>query len=183
MDPLTLGIGAIGLGLQIYGGMEASHKADEAYDVQKDISRQEGLVNDQRQQAMELDSRRRNMEIFRKTQQAQAMATAAAINQGAQFGSGLQGGLAEVSNQGYFNSQGVNNNLEIGENIFGINRDISANKLKLSGIQTSMANDQGIAALGGSIFKGAGTFGNLAQGMGSFKMNVPGFNPIAGVAG
>src|SRR5258706_2000925 len=115
MDPLTLGIGAIGLGLQIFGGAkqasDTSALAQKSYAINSQITGLEGQVNDQRRQAMELSARRQQLEIFRNTQRARAQGLAAATNQGAQFGSGLAGGQAQATDEGLFNIAGVNQNL------------------------------------------------------------------------
>lgn len=167
MDPLTLGIGAVGLGMQIFGGMSASEHADQANQVQQQIAGLEKDVNGQRRDAMELSARRQQMEVFRNNQRQRAMATNAAVNQGAQFGSGLQGGLAQVQDQSMFNSLGISQNLQIGRNIFGFNDQITSYKAQLSSIQTEMGKDQGMASLGGSISKSAGMLGQMGQSFGS----------------
>lgn len=88
---------------------------------------------------------------------------AAAVNQGAQFGSGIQGGQAQATDQGLFNSAGINQNLEIGRNIFGLNDQISGQKSLMSQSQSAQATDQGIASLGGAVVKNAGMIGNIAS--------------------
>jgi hypothetical protein len=163
MDPLTIGLQAVGIGMQIFGAMGASSNAHKAADINKGIAGDEMQINAQKQIQMEMSARRQQMEIMRQAQQKGAQATAAATNQGAQFGSGLQGGLAQVQDQAGFNSQGVTGNLAIGENIFGINNDISNKKMQLSDVQSSQATDQAWASLGGSIVSNAGTIGNIGK--------------------
>lgn len=184
MDPLSLGLGVIGLGAQLYGGLSAASHAREAYGIQSNITGLETQVNAQRQTAMELSARRQQMEIFRNNQRAQAMATNNATNQSAQFGSGLQGGLAQVQDQSAFNAQGVNQNLAIGENIFGLDNSISQQKLALSGVQSQMVTDQSISQLGGALTKNAGTISNIyGAAKGGIDLSSFGFNPIRGVSG
>lgn len=165
MDPLTLGIAAVGVGLQLFGGASASAHAKEAYGIQQNITGLEGQVNNQRHEAMELSARRQSMEIFRNSQRARAQAVNNATNQGANYGnsSGLPGGLAQVADQSMFNLQGINQNLELGRNIFGLDDQISKQKLALSGVQSSMVTDQGISQLGSSIAGNAGTLGKVGQ--------------------
>lgn len=165
MDPLTAGIAAVGVGLQLFGGFSASAKAKEAYGIQSNITGLEGQVNNQRRTAMELSARRQSMEIFRNAQRARATAINNATNQGASYGnsSGLPGGLAQVSDQSMFNLQGVNQNLEIGRNIFGLDDQISKQKLALSGVQSSMMTDQSINQLGSTIAGSAGTISKVGQ--------------------
>lgn len=178
MDPLTAGIGAAGLALQLYGGISASQKAHQAYGIQTQIAGLEHQANDQRRQAMELSARRQTLELYRTSQRARALAVNNATNQGASYGnsSGLPGGLAQVVDQTMFNVQGVNQNLEIGRNMFGIDDKISQQKLALSGVQSSMMTDQGLSTLGGSIAgnsKMLGQVGNYGYG----KLSGIGFNP------
>ena|SRR5258706_4094899 len=159
-------IGAVGLGLSIFGGASQASAAKQAAQIQGNITGLEGQVNDQRQNAMQLDARRKSLEQFRLMQRTQAAATAAATTQGAQFGSGLQGGLGQIAGQGLFNIAGINQNEEIGTNIFGLNRQVSAEKMMLSGVQTKMATAQGLSSLGGSVMQAASPISRLSQGVG-----------------
>ncbi len=168
MDPISLGLGIAGLGMQIFGGLGASSKAHEISDVQIGISRDEQQINAQKQQAMELSARRQQLEVMRNSQKAQAQATAAATNQGALFGSGLQGGLAQISGDTGTSELGINQNLEIGRNIFGINQDISNKKMQLSKLGGQEATDQGISSLGGSLIKAGPIIGQFSQQTGAW---------------
>lgn len=159
---LGAAIGAIGLATSIFGGNAAAENAKQAAAVQGQIAGLEGKVNDQRQVAMQLSARRQQMEIFRNMQRARAQGLNAAVNQGANMGSGLQGGQAQATAQGLTNSAGVNQNLEIGNNIFGIQRDITKQKQVLSSIQGQMATNQGIASLGSSITAAGPGIGRLS---------------------
>lgn len=184
MDPLTLGIGAIGVGLQLAGGIGGVSAAHQAAGIQQKITGLETQANDQRRQAMELSARRQQLEIFRNTQRARASGLNASVNQGAQFGSGKAGGQAQATDQGLFNIAGVNQNLGIGRNLFSINNDISQQKMQLSAVQGDMATYQGLSNLGGAITKGAGTISNIAGNFqGGVDLSGIGFNPIKGVAG
>lgn len=173
MDPISLAIGAVGLGMQIFGGIGATEDAQKASQISKDEARQEQGISDQKQQAMEIDARRRGLEQMRQTQQAQSLAISRATNQNAQFGSGLQGGLAEVSNQGNFNLQGINQSLQIGRTIAGLNNNISNDKYQMADVQSDEATNKGIMSLGGSLMSAGPTIGKLSQGFG--KSNSFGF--------
>ncbi len=167
MDPLSIGLQVVGFGLQMFGAFGASNNAHQIAEVNKGIAADEQKINEQKRQQMLLESRRKQMEIFRNEQRQRAMATAAAVNQGAQFGSGLQGGLAGVTSMSLFNSQGINQNVEIGQNIFGINNDISSKKMQLAELGADQAQNQGLASLGGSLMKAGPTIGQLGQNFGS----------------
>lgn len=183
MEPISASLGVLGLGLQMFGGFSAASKANQANTINQGIASDERAINDQKRVQMEMEARRGQMEQFRNIQRLRAQGTAAAVNQGAQTGSGLQGGLAQVSDQGLFNLQGINQGLAIGENIFNINNDISNKKMQLSQVQSDAAADQAWASLGGALVKNSGTIGGLskdiAAGFGSlfsapdFQYNTP----------
>lgn len=163
---LGAGVSAIGLGMSIFGGMQQAGIAKEQAGVSADVARQEQGINDQKQQAMELAGRRQQLEIIRNNQRARAMAENSAVNQGAQFGSGLQGGLAQIQDQSTFNLVGVNSALETGRNIAGYNNAISTDKIRLAQLGGDAASAAGFASLGGSIMKAGPAIGALSGGFG-----------------
>src|SRR5689334_21854077 len=120
MDRVSLGLQAVGLGLQLYGGISAAGKAKEAAQLNKEMAYEEMQVNNQKRQQMELQARRMTMEVFRNAQRLRAQATAAGVNQGASKGSGLQGGLAQIGDEAATNLTGLEQNLTIGRNIFNL---------------------------------------------------------------
>lgn len=168
MEPFSAIFGAIGLGSQILGGIFGSSDAERASQIQNQMVGQERQLETQRQQQMMLNSRRQQMEILRNNQRARAMATNAAVNQGAQFGSGLAGGLAQISDASNSNLLATDQNLQIGKNMFGINSQLSNLKMQLGDVQSDLATDQGIMSLGGSLLKAGPTLGRLSQGFGGF---------------
>lgn len=93
----------------------------------------------QRQQAMELDARRNQMEIIRNQQRGRALALTAATAQGAGRGSGLQGGYGQVSGQSGVNMLGVQQNLEIGRNTFAANNRISDLRVQAADLENAYA--------------------------------------------
>lgn len=163
MDPISLGIAAVGVGLQAYGSFSAAGKAKQAAQVNKQIAADEMQINEQKRSQMELEARRMTMQTFRNSQRLRAQATAAAVNQGASKGSGLIGGINQIQDQATEGALGIGQNLEIGRNIFSLNSDISSKKMQLSDIQGSMATDQAIASLGGSMVKMGPTIGGLVK--------------------
>lgn len=163
MDPFTIGVAVAGLGMQFFGGLSASSDAHKATEINQGIARDEQGINEQKRTQMEMTARRQQTEVLRNAQRAKSQATAAATNQDTQFGSGLQGGLAQVTDQSAFNLQGINNNLAIGENIFGFNSDISNKKQQLSSVQADQATDQSIMSLGGAMVSSSQTIGNIGK--------------------
>src|SRR5882762_9034564 len=174
MDPitgLTLATQVVGLGLSIFGGASSASDAKHAAQIQSNIAGLEGGLEDQRHTAMELAARRNSLEVLRANQRARSTAINNATNQGAQFGSGLQGGLAQVQDQGLFNLAGVNQNLEIGEAMFGINKQITGQKQQLTQVQGQQATDQGIASLGGALVKSGPMLGSIGSSIGAGASN------------
>lgn len=167
MAAISSAIGAIGLGAQLFGGFSASQAAGRSADIQGQIAGQEQRVEEQRHRQMLLNSRRQQLEIIRNNQRARALALSAAVNQGATQGSGLAGGLAQVSGQTGENLTANQQNLEIGENIFGINRNISGLRMQLGEARGDMVTGQGFTSLGGSLLRAGPTIGRLTQGFGN----------------
>lgn len=173
MDPLsalTAATQVVGLGMSLFGGFSAAHDAKQAANIQSNIAGLEGDLEGQRHTAMELSASRQSLEILRSNQRVRSMAQNSAVNQGAQFGSGIQGGEAQIQDQGLFNLAGVNQNLEIGEKMFGINQQITGQKQQLAQVQGKMATDQGIASLGGALVKAGPAIGNISSGFGNIKI-------------
>lgn len=177
MNPLTIGLQAVGLGLQIFGGMGAADNAKkqsqlsmQAAGINRSIAGDEQSINEQKRIQMEMSARRLQTETFRNAQRARAQAQAAAVNQGASLGSGLPGGLAQVTDDTLFTSQGISNNLAVGENIFNYNNVISGKKMQLadvqgqiSSLQGDQASNQALMSLGGGLVSNAGTLGNIGK--------------------
>lgn len=175
MDPITGAIAIAGLGMQLFGAggaMSATSKeaglASQESGLSQGITQLQMQENNQRQLAMQISARRQQTEIMRRTQLTKAQGLAAGVNQGAQFGTGVQGGQQSATSAGGYNLLGVNQNLEIGNALFGIQNQISNKQIAMSGIQGQMASLQGqasmfsgIGAIGGSLASSAGPLGNL----------------------
>lgn len=162
---ISAGLGLVGLGVSLFGGQQQAEDTKRAAELSMQNAKYEGDISDQKHKQMVLSSRRQQLEIIRNTQRARAMGLQAGVSQGAQFGSGVAGGQAEAQNMGFYNLQGVDNNVEIGNNIFDINRKISTNKIGIAQIQGDIAQDQGISAIGGAISKSADPLGRLSGQM------------------
>src|SRR5260221_3666912 len=144
MDPFTL-ISLVAGGLSAVGSFMGTQSASQASAINKNIAGLEENINDQHRKAMEIDARRRQMDIIRTNQKAKAMSLAGATNQGASFGSGLAGGQAEVAGQSGVNLLGVDQNLNIGRSIFDINSSISQQRINLADVQGQEATASGIS--------------------------------------
>lgn len=165
-DTSTLFGGAgslLSVGGGIFSALESSSAAKDKANSEKQIASLEMQADAQRRQAMELSARRQQLQTVRTAQQAQAMALSSATNQGAQFGSGLQGGLAGVSGQANFANLGVSQNLQFGENMFNINQQIDNQKLAIADDESALASAQGLGSMFSSLGKGLPAIMNLAS--------------------
>lgn len=176
MDPISLAIGAVGVGMQIFGGFGQAEKSQEASRVSQDIARQEQAINGAKLRQMELEGRRMNVENIRNGQRARAQATNAAVQQGAQFGTGLMGGIAQINDKTNWNILGVDQGLQTGREIGGYNDKISADKQQLAQIGADSSMYQGLTSLGGAVMKAGPIIGQISQGFGGGGTGVTGNN-------
>lgn len=175
MEPISAGVGIVGLGMQLYGGYQASQTAKEINQHEQQIFALEKQINAQRKNAMELSARRQSMEVYRNIQRMRSQGLASAVAQGAQFGSGFYGGQANTQSAGSWNLLGIGQNLEIGRNIFGLSDQITDQRAAISSLKGEMAEEQSWSSLGGALMQNAGTIGNVAGYAGSqVKSAMPG---------
>lgn len=170
MDPISLALGAVGLGMQIFGGAKQSQDAAKAAQISKDEAMQEQGINNVKQQQMDVEARRMQIENVRNSQRARAMATNAAVQQGASLGSGLQGGLSQISANQAFNGVGTNQAVSFGKQIFGYNNAISADKMQMADVSADSAKWAGVSSLGGAMMKAGPTVGAFGKGFGGFSL-------------
>lgn len=164
---LSLGIlGDVG---SVYEGFQKADYQSQSAQISGQITGFEQQINAQRQQQMILNSKRQSVENLRNVQKAQSLGKSAAANQGALFGSGYAGGQASDASKGAFNAENISQNLQIGENIFGLQNQISAAQIRESQLESSAASAGGLAGLfsgaagiGGAIMKAAPELAALA---------------------
>lgn len=164
MDPFSMMLGAASIGMQAFGAFGQSSAASKKADAEKQIAADEMQQDQVRRTGMELDANRKSMEQLRNTQRMRAMATNAAVGEGAQFGSGLQGGLSGVSAQGDVNMLGIRQNLSLGENMFDLNAKISQQKMNIADAGADMAKAQAWSSLGKSLGGAMGPLSSLSKG-------------------
>ncbi len=155
----SLVLGAAGTATSVYSGVQQQHYQEQAIEAQK-------KAEAQRQAAMELDARRRQLEVLRNQQRARALALATTTNQGAAQGSGLGGAYGQISGQGTSNMLGISQNLEIGRNIFAANADLSNAREGMAGAQTIGYIGAGMSSLGKDLFQATPSLGRIGQGFG-----------------
>ena len=162
-DAISGVVGLVGLGLSMSGSNQAAKKAQEIAQVEKQIFQVQKEENNVRREAMVMSSRRDQLEQIRNSQRARAMALNTAASQGAQFGSGLQGGYGQISGQIGGNLLNISGNLERGEKMFNFENAISDYRAQESQLKGEQAAAQGQASLGSSLFQASGTLGKIGS--------------------
>lgn len=181
MADLSAAMSVIGLGMKAFGigGAASAAKKSQAVAQQQaavaqlqaqssgQIAQLEKQQNAQREQQMILTAGRQQMQTIRNTQLARSMALNSSTAQGAQFGSGLQGGYGQISGDSNTSLLGVNQNLEIGKNMFGLDALISDQKILQAQYAGQQATYQGqLAAINGgkAVSDAVGSFGTSLGG-------------------
>jgi hypothetical protein len=162
------GVGLFGTGLSLFSGLEASNAANAASQQSMNQTMLSMQVQTQQEQMMELNARRQQMQTVRQQQMARSLATTNATSQGAQFGSGLQGGLASITGQAATNQAGVSAGLQSARQISMLDTQIDASKLWQARDQQSSSMWQGIGAIGGALAKASGSLGSIGGSLASF---------------
>lgn len=103
-----------------------------------------------------LEATRARREQIRSMQASRARAIAAATNQGAGESSALAGGLGQIQSLAGRNIVAINQDQEIGNQIYNANQQVTR-----GGFVTSLAG--GISSLGGIVANNAGAITRLGQ--------------------
>jgi hypothetical protein len=125
MEPFTAGLSLVGLGLQLFGGLQQAKVSQQEAQVSSNIAQQEENINNQKQLQMQLEARRSNLQNYRNAQRARAQGISASVQGGTQYGSGMQGGLDNIFNTATENVQGTNQAMQVSQSILGYNNAIS----------------------------------------------------------
>lgn len=171
----VVGIGStiLGVGTSIFGASEQN----AAQQQELAISQQENV---QRQHLFEIEQGRKRVEDLRNAQQASAVSRTRAANQGAQFGSGLLGGLGQIQGESNYNILGINQNSQIGENLFSLDAQMTQAKIASAAAATTQAIGGALTSFGGTVINSMGAIGNLTSGgLGSLGIRGP---DIAGLS-
>lgn len=103
-----------------------------------------------REKQMNLESRRQKMQTYRNVLKARSEALTNATAQGAGSGSGIAGGLGQVTGEGAANILGISQGQQIGKGIFAANRQVT--------------DGQTLASFGGGLSSFGQTIGGLNFG-------------------
>ena len=163
MDMLKMGasgamaspFGAVGMGLglasTIFGGVTAMQGAQKQYGISQQMVATEQQAEAQRKQMMELNARRQSMEVVRNQQRARSLALSNSTSQGAQFGSGVQGGYGQISGQSGTGLLGINQQLGAGENLFAINSQLMGLRQQYAAAGSQTYTGTAMAGMGQAI--------------------------------
>jgi hypothetical protein len=156
----------VGGGLMIAGFIGGADTAEKQAAEQKAINADQIKIEQQKRQAMELDSKRRELEVFRSVQRARSIALTNATLQGGQFGSGLLGGQAQATQAGHEDLKTIGQNLTIGRQISDLNNDISQHKMSLADLGADASFYSGLGSLGGAILGQTSNISKFTSGFG-----------------
>ena len=164
---ITAAVGAIGVALSATGTVTSMIGASEQGDAQQQMLTIQAQEQKQRQNLFEIEQQRKRVEDLRNAQQATSVGRARAANQGAQFGSGLLGGMAQVQGESNYNILGINQNTQIGENMFSLDQQLTQAKIASAQASTLQSMGGSLSSLGGSMINSMGNIGKLTSGFGS----------------
>lgn len=159
---LAAGVAASAAGT--FGQMSSSRKQNA---IQQQMIAEEQKQEELRRRRMELDARRRSMEMVRNQQRQRAMSLAAATNQGASAGSGLLGGYGQISGQTGVNMLGVSQNLQLGQDMFASNAALSGLRMNYADAGSDLSMWKGVSSLGSTLFQAAEPANRLFGGGGT----------------
>jgi hypothetical protein len=170
MDPISAILGGVGIATELYGADKAKKVESTIAADQQGILADEQAENDVRQRAVAMMAQRKSIQSVREAQMAGARSRAAAVQGGAQFGSGAKQGEQMAMSGNAYNQETISQDLQSANQMFSIDRGINALKSQIGMQSTSLSNDEGIMAIGGSILGAAGPLGKLA-GSGGWGMS------------
>lgn len=150
---------AAGLAATVYGGVKQYQAAQQQFGAEQKIFGLEQNAEAQRKQMMELNANRMSLQAVRNQQRARSMALSSSTGQGAQFGSGLQGGYGQISGEAGVNLLGISQQLGAGENLFGINKDIQGQRMQYAQAGSQSYTGGAIAGAGSQIFNASRSSG------------------------
>lgn len=125
---------------------QALSAAGASRDIQTSVIGQERAIQESQRQAMELAARRQSLEIIRNQQRGRALALTANVAQG---GSGAVGGSSalggaygQIAGQTGVNMMGVQQNLQVGRDIYAANQSISGSRVDSANLEYLYAQQQ-----------------------------------------
>lgn len=149
MAAISAIIAAVGVAASIGGTVASVMGANKQADAQEKAEKL-------RKTQADLESARQRRDIARKAMAARAEALNNAASQGAQNGSGLQGGYGQIQGQAGNSMVASNENQQIGGQMF------QANAAAASGAQMASFGS-GLGSLGGTLIGNSEMFGRVGS--------------------
>lgn len=172
-------LGGVGLYEQHQGLNQQKDASNQMAQAQTDEINQQKKVEADRQKQMDLDYKRQQLQILRDTQRARSVSLAVSTSQGINQGSSiLSGSYAGESGASGTQQLALNQNYSIGQDIFGLNQNISDARIRYANAQSAYqvggANagmGAGLTSLGGAFITSAGTLGSSMKSGYSMAQN------------
>lgn len=164
---IAAGISAV---TTIFGAAQSYQGTQKTVAAEQDASAASRRAEEARAQQSALEFARKNREIIRQSLIARANASSSAANQGANYGSGIQGAFAAFGGQ---EAAAVNTNqraFDIGQDIFAANADYAS-------AQGRAAEGRGMSSLGGALMASSTQIGKIGS---LFVPSSPSSNPYNG---
>lgn len=157
----------VGVGSAIFGVGSSVIGASNQADAQQQMLGIQAKQQKQRQDLFEIEQQRKRIESLRQGQVAASTARANAVGQGAQFGSGLLGGIGEIQGETNYNILGINQNTMVGENLFGLDQQLTDAKINSAQATSMQQMGQSMTSFGGMLVSNMGEIGRLSSGFGN----------------
>lgn len=164
---MAVSAAVVGIGTALAGTATSMIGASEQGDAQQQMLAIQAKEQQQRQNLFEIEQQRKRVEDLRNAQTATSTARSRAVNQGAQFGSGLLGGMAQVKGESNYNLLGIQQNTQIGENLFDLDQQLTEAKIASAQASTLQQIGGSLTSFGGSVINSMGNIGKLTSGFGS----------------
>lgn len=163
---ISAAIGAVSVAASAIGTGISVSAAQAQGSAQKQALAAEQQAEATRQQAMNYEAERQKQETIRQAQVARGVALNNAANSGSQFGSGVQGGISEITGASDTRVGGIGTEQSFGNSIFAANAARTGAQIRGADAQAEGAIGSGISSLGGMLIRDQGTitniFGNLS---------------------
>lgn len=128
--------------VNVLASQQSIDASNQSYGINQNVIAAQQEIEAQKAKAMEIDARRQQTEIIRNQQRGRALALTNATAQGAARGSGLQGGYGQIAGVSGFNMLGVQQNLQIGRDIYSENQNISNSRIQQADLEHMYALQQ-----------------------------------------
>lgn len=167
MAAVSTMVAVAGLGMAAAGTVMSTSAAAQQAQAQQQALAFQRQAEEARKKAMNLDAMRRRREMVRQSIIARATALATATKQGAQFGSALSGAYGNISGRTGVNILGINQNQQLGNEIFNANIGASMAYSEAASWGAYSQVGSGLSSLGGAVMKNSGTIAQIGTYFGS----------------